>query len=174
MVTKANQKIDTVVREGFAPAQRMGWAGAYNGVNALMAGNADGKRMIPTMMTNSRGDFNARYMLSNNYAPHYLKKWYQFNKGTKRMKQPKTEDELQVGGGAIDSISPDFSTVIPDTSALPAEVQSGVVDTESDVTATDIINPRAKPELASEPVTIGNTSGTGVNSEGFRHRRTNK
>ena len=64
------------------------------------------------------------------------------------------EEALKSGAGAIGGSGYDSSVSVPDTSALPAETQTGVIDTEKTDPANFNTNPRASPSFLETSTTF--------------------
>jgi len=144
-----NKKMDKI-KEGYPRGAAWSMAKKMSGkYNPLVADNKQFLHNNPVepMLTNSRGDFAAEYI-----------------SGRPTLSQRKLEISPIV---PFSTINIDTSKTIPDTSDLPAEVQSGVVESALNVTNTRAV-PASVMELDLE--NNGDAKRVGVDAEGFRTR----
>lgn len=167
-IKNQGEVIRVIQSERFTPAQRWSWARKYRTApNGLMPSDKQPKETLPYLpeMTNNRGDRAMSYMLP---------KGQRSQEGGRRARSlaGMPEDEVMKSGGeALGAVTVDTSRAIPDTSFLPVETQTGVIDNDTTDTTNFNVNPRANPsfvETASEGFFPRN------NSSEHRKRRTRK
>lgn len=146
-LTSMNKKL-----ESFTPAQRWTWARKYRTApNYLMPSNKQPTEKLPYMneMTSNRGDRSMRYMLPKSQRSQV--KGYpneQTNAQTNAPVAPVADTQpvettndvinpafqkemIKNGSNALDTVVYDDSKSVPDTSFLPVETQTGVIDNNS-------------------------------------------
>ena len=104
-------------KEAMSPAQRWTKARKYRtSPNGLLPSDKQPKETLPFMRetTTERGDRAMDYLLPESSGLNIS-----------------DVDALKSGAGAIASSGYDSTVSVPDTSALPAETQTGVIDTEN-------------------------------------------
>jgi len=143
-------------KEAMSPGQRFGNARKYRGAyNALMP---DDKQVPPTdeyipTLSNSRGDRSMSYLFATNVTDADLHK---------------------AGANVLPQISHETSS-IQDTSALPAVVQTGLINTEDIDPANYSVNPRSNPSAIMDGKTTmpNKIVGSGISSgkDGYRSKK---
>ena len=130
------------VKEAMSPAQRWTKARKFRtSPNGLAPSWKQPTETLPYLdsASNSRGDRAMSYLIA----------------GSGGSGLNITEEEaLKSGAGAIGGSGYDSSVSVPDTSALPAETQTGVIDTEKTDPANFNTNPRASPSFLETSTTF--------------------
>ena len=143
-------------KEAMSPAQRWTKARKYRtSPNGLLPSDKQPSEALPVMseLSSERGDRAMSYMLPN---------------GSGRKLDVSDIDALKSGAGAIASSGYDSSVSVPDTSALPAETQSGVIDTEKIEAGSFSPNPRVQPAFLDSSTTFAPNEGS---QEKYRMKR---
>lgn len=145
-------------REGFkeamSPAQRWTRARKYRtSQNGLMPSWNQPEKQLPYLdeMTSNRGDRPMSYLLVNDAGLNVSQ-----------------EDAMKSGANAISGSGYDSSIVVPDTSALPVETQTGVINTEKVDPTNFSSNPRVSPSFLETSTTFAPNEG---GQERFRASR---
>ena len=142
-------------KEAMSAAQRYSNYRKYrNHPNALMPSSKQPKEQlpIPPGITNERGDKNFGYLLANNSL------------------NANAMEGLRSGATSIPGVGYDVSTSIPDTSNLPAETHSGVIETKDMDPSNFTTNPRVSPTVLAQ----GGSSFMTPNESGMERYRTNR
>ena len=142
-------------KEAMSPAQRWTRARKFrSSPNGLLPSDKQPTETYPAYMreaTTERGDRPMSYMLPES-----------------RGLDVSDIDALKSGAGAIAASGYDSSVSVPDTSALPAETQSGVIDTEKIESGNFSPNPRVQPSFLESSTTFAPNEGS---QEKFRAKR---
>ena len=126
-------------KEAMSPAQRWTRARKYRtSNNGLMPSWNQPKEKLPYLdeATSERGDRSMSYMLGNSKL------------------DVSSKDLLKSGANAITGSGYDSSVSMPDTSALPAETQTGVIDTSTADPSNYSLNPRVSPSFLETSTTF--------------------
>ena len=141
-------------KEAMSPAQRWTKARKYRtSPNGLLPSDKQPKETLPFMRetTTERGDRAMDYLLPESSGLNIS-----------------DVDALKSGAGAIASSGYDSTVSVPDTSALPAETQTGVIDTENLEPGNFSANPRVQPSFLDSSTTFAPNEGS---QEKFRAKR---
>lgn len=144
-------------KEALSPAQRWTMARKYRtSQNGLTPSWKQPTEVLPYMEaeTNMRGDKPMSYLVRSNSGINIT-----------------PEDAMKSGAGAIGGTTFDSSVSIPDTSALPAETQTGVIDTQKINPANFSTNPRFSPSFLETSTTFAPNEGS---QERCRAKRRNE
>lgn len=143
-------------KEAMSPAQRWTKARKYRtSPNGLLPSDKQPSEALPVMseLSSERGDRAMSYMMPS---------------GSGSKLDVSNIDALKSGAGAIASSGYDSSVSVPDTSALPAETQSGVIDTEKIEAGSFSPNPRVQPAFLDSSTTFAPNEGS---QEKYRMKR---
>jgi hypothetical protein len=144
-------------KEAMSPAQRWTKAAKYAKLNnGLMP---SGERITVDEVeayeaSNERGDRPMSYLIPENSSLNITK-----------------EEALKSGANAIGGSGFDSSVSVPDTSALPAETQTGVINNETTDPNNFSLNPRVSPSFLETSTTFAPNEGS---QERYRARRNKK
>lgn len=144
-------------KEAMSPAQRWTKARKFRtSPNGLLPSDKQPTETLPYMReaSSERGDRAMSYMLPDAGSGSGL--------------NISDMDALKSGAGAIASSGYDSSVSVPDTSALPAETQSGVIDTEKLESGNFSPNPRVQPSFLESSTTFAPNEGS---QEKYRVKR---
>ena len=142
-------------KEAMSPAQRWTKARKFRtSPNGLLPSDKQPTETLPYMSeaSSERGDRAMSYMLPSGGSGLNIS----------------DVDALKSGAGAIAGSGYDSSVSVPDTSALPAETQSGVIDTEKLDSGNFSPNPRVQPSFLESSTTFAPNEGS---QEKFRAKR---
>lgn len=151
-------------KEGFSPVQRFTAARKYrNASNGLMPSwkQPTGESCYLSEATSERGDRPMKYMLAS--------KGNGRRSGESSGLNITTEEALKSGAGAIGGSGYDSSVSVPDTSALPAETQTGVINTETADPTNFSPNPRVSPSFLETSTTFAPNEGSQERYRANRH-----
>lgn len=144
-------------KESMSPAQRYAKARKYLGEpNGLLPSDKQvlEKHAYETESMNQRGDYPMPFLLGD-------------TAGKSRI----TDADMQKSGAnAIKDSTVDTGPAIPDTSLLPAERQTGVIDTEKADPANFSTNPRVDPSFLETSTTFAPNESS---QESFRWKMSN-
>lgn len=116
--------------ETFTPAQRWTWARKYRTEpNYLMPSNKQPTEKKPFLneATNNRGDRSMKYMLEKSQRSQ-IKGFPNKNTRAQQLNPEFKREMIKSGSNALDVVGYDESKMMPDTSFLPVETQTGVID----------------------------------------------
>lgn len=142
-------------KEAMSPAQRWTKARKYRtSQNGLTPSWNQPTETLPYLdeASSERGDRPMSYMLSNETGLNIT-----------------NEDALKSGAGAIGGSGYDSSVSVPDTSGLPAETQTGVINTETADPTNFSPNPRVSPSFLETSTTFAPNEGSQERYRAKRH-----
>lgn len=142
-------------KEAMSPAQRLTKARKFRtSPNGLMPSWNQPTEKLPYMneLSSSRGDRPMSYMLSSSSGLNIT-----------------DEEALKSGANAIGGSGYDTSVSVPDTSALPAETQTGVINTETASAGNFSPNPRVSPSFLDTSTTFAPNEGSQERYRAKRH-----
>ena len=145
-------------KEAMSPAQRWTRARKFRtSPNGLLPSDKQPTETLPYMSeaTSERGDRAMSYMLPSGDSGLNISE----------------VDALKSGAGAIAGSGYDASVSVPDTSALPAETQTGVIDTEKIESGSFSPNPRVQPSFLDSSTTFAPNEGSQEKYRAKRHGR---
>lgn len=142
-------------KEAMSPAQRWTRARKYRtSPNGLLPSDKQPTEILPYLeeATDERGDRPMSYMLGKGAGINIT-----------------DEDALKSGANAIEGSGYDSSVSVPDTSGLPAETQTGVINTETSDPANFSPNPRVSPSFLETSTTFAPNEGSQERYRAKRH-----
>ena len=143
-------------KEAMSPAQRWTKARKYRtSQNGLMPSWNQPTESLPYLSetTSERGDRPMSYMLPESSTGLNIS----------------SEEALKSGAGAIGGSGYDSSVSVPDTSGLPAETQTGVINTETADPTNFSPNPRVSPSFLDSSTTFAPNEGSQERYRAKRH-----
>ena len=142
-------------KEAMSPAQRWTRARKYRtSPNGLLPSDKQPTEILPYLeeATDERGDRSMSYMLGKGAGINIT-----------------DEDALKSGANAIEGSGYDSSVSVPDTSGLPAETQTGIINTETADPANFSPNPRVSPSFLETSTTFAPNEGSQERYRAKRH-----
>lgn len=144
-------------KEAMSPAQRWTKARKYRtSQNGLTPSWNQPTETLPYIdeASSERGDRSMSYMLAEDSGSSL---------------NITNEEALKSGAGAIGGSGYDSSVSVPDTSALPAETQTGVINTETSDPTNFSPNPRVSPSFLETSTTFAPNEGSQERYRAKRH-----
>lgn len=159
-------------KEAMSPAQRWTKARKYRtSQNGLIPSWNQPTETLPYLgeASSERGDRSMSYMLANESSINVANESGLNNIADETGLNITNEEALKSGAGAIGGSGYDSSVSVPDTSSLPAETQTGVINTETADPTNFSPNPRVSPSFLETSTTFAPNEGSQERYRAKRH-----